>query len=176
MLDEPTNDLDIETLELLEELLIEFTGTILMVSHDRSFMDNVVTSIMVFEENYSVKEYVGGYTDWTTQGGNINEVSKTRSTRPSEPLAFPRSTNLKPSKKAGTKKSNIISQNKKKKIAALLKHINKLESMHSEIEGLMSNPGFYDQTPDEVEKILKKSASISKDLEKAFLEWEDLEQ
>jgi ATP-binding cassette subfamily F protein uup len=139
-------------------------------------MDNVVTSIMVFEENYSVKEYVGGYTDWTTQGGNINEVSKTRSTRPSEPLAFPRSTNLKPGKKAGTKKSNIISQNKKKQIAALLKHINKLESMHSEIEGLMSNPGFYDQTPDEVKKILKKSASISKDLEKAFIEWEDLEQ
>jgi len=176
VLDEPTNDLDIETLELLEELLIEFTGTILMVSHDRSFMDNVVTSIMVFEENYSVKEYVGGYTDWTTQGGNINEVSKTRSTRPSEPLAFPRSTNSKPGKKAGTKKSNIISQNKKKQIAALLKHINKLESMHSEIEGLMSNPGFYDQTPDEVKKILKKSASISKDLEKAFIEWEDLEQ
>ena len=176
VLDEPTNDLDIETLELLEELLIEFTGTILIVSHDRKFMDNVVTSIMAFEGNNSVNEYVGGYTDWTNNGGNINEVPIKQISKSSELLAPPKSTNSKPDKKRGNCSAKAISQKKKKQISAMLKHINQLESAQSEIERLMSNADFYDQTPEDVEKILKKSASISKDLEKAFSEWENLEQ
>lgn len=176
VLDEPTNDLDIETLELLEELLIEFTGTILIVSHDRKFMDNVVTSIMAFEGNNSVNEYVGGYTDWTNHGGNINEVPIKQISKSSELLAPPKSTNSKPDKKLENCNAKAISQNKKKQISAMLKHINQLESAQSEIERLMSNADFYDQKPEDVEKILKKSASISKDLEKAFSEWENLEQ
>ena len=176
VLDEPTNDLDIETLELLEELLIEFTGTILTVSHDRNFMDNVVTSIMAFEGNNSVNEYVGGYTDWTNHGGNINEVPIKQISKSSELLAPPKSTNSKPDKKLENCNPKAISQNKKKQISAMLKHINQLESAQSEIERLMSNADFYDQKPEDIEKILKKSASISKDLEKAFLEWENLEQ
>ena len=176
VLDEPTNDLDIETLELLEELLIEFTGTILIVSHDRKFMDNVVTSIMAFEGNNSVNEYVGGYTDWTNHGGNINEVPIKQISKSSELLATPKSNNSKPDKKRGNCSAKAISQKKKKQISAMLKHINQLESAQSEIERLMSNADFYDQTPEDVEKILKKSASISKDLEKAFSEWENLEQ
>ena len=176
VLDEPTNDLDIETLELLEELLIEFTGTILIVSHDRKFMDNVVTSIMAFEGNNSVNEYVGGYTDWTNHGGNINEDPIKQIGKSSELLAPPKSTNSKPDKKRGNCSAKAISQKKKKQISAMLKHINQLESAQSEIERLMSNADFYDQTPEDVEKILKKSASISKDLEKAFSEWENLEQ
>ena len=176
VLDEPTNDLDIETLELLEELLIEFTGTILIVSHDRKFMDNVVTSIMAFEGNNSVNEYVGGYTDWTNHGGNINEVPIKQISKSSELLAPPKSNNSKPDKKRGNCSAKAISQKKKKQISAMLKHINQLESAQSEIERLMSNADFYDQTPEDVEKILKKSASISKDLEKAFSEWENLEQ
>ena len=176
VLDEPTNDLDIETLELLEELLIEFTGTILIVSHDRKFMDNVVTSIMAFEGNNSVNEYVGGYTDWTNHGGNINEVPIKQISKSSELLAPPKSTNSKPDKKLENCNANAISQNKKKQISAMLKHINQLESAQSEIERLMSNADFYDQKPEDVKKMLKKSASISKDLEKAFSEWENLEQ
>lgn len=176
VLDEPTNDLDIETLELLEELLIEFTGTILIVSHDRKFMDNVVTSIMAFEGNNSVNEYVGGYTDWTNNGGNINEVPIKQISKSSELLAPPKSTNSKPDKKRGNCSAKAISQKKKKQISAMLKHINQLESAQSEIERLMSNADFYGQTPEDVEKILKKSASISTDLEKAFSEWENLEQ
>lgn len=176
VLDEPTNDLDIETLELLEELLIEFTGTILIVSHDRKFMDNVVTSIMAFEGNNSVNEYVGGYTDWTNHGGNINEVPIKQISKSSELLAPPKSTNSKPDKKLENCNAKAISQNKKKQISAMLKHINQLESAQSEIERLMSNADFYDQKPEDVEKILKKSASISKNLEKAFSEWENLEQ
>ena len=176
VLDEPTNDLDIETLELLEELLIEFTGTILIVSHDRKFMDNVVTSIMAFEGNNSVNEYVGGYTDWTNHGGNINEVPIKQIGKSSELLAPPKSTNSKPDKKLENCNANAISQNKKKQISAMLKHINQLESAQSEIERLMSNADFYDQKPEDIKKILKKSASISKDLEKAFSEWENLEQ
>ena len=176
VLDEPTNDLDIETLELLEELLIEFTGTILIVSHDRKFMDNVVTSIMAFEGNNSVNEYVGGYTDWTNHGGNINEVPIKQIGKSSELLAPPKSTNSEPDKKLENFNAKAISQNKKKQISAMLKHINQLESAQSEIERLMSNADFYDQKPEDIKKILKKSASISKDLEKAFSEWENLEQ
>jgi ATP-binding cassette subfamily F protein uup len=74
-LDEPTNDLDIETLELLEDLLLGFDGTVLLVSHDRKFMDNVVTSIMVFEEDSNVREYVGGYSDWVRHGGNLSDFA-----------------------------------------------------------------------------------------------------
>src|SRR6185503_6155786 len=67
VLDEPTNDLDIETLDLLEELLLEFSGTLLVVSHDRAFLDAVVTSTLVFEGGGNVREYVGGYSDWVRQ-------------------------------------------------------------------------------------------------------------
>jgi ABC transport system ATP-binding/permease protein len=71
VLDEPTNDLDVETLELLEELLLDFEGTLLLVSHDRAFMDNVVTSVLAFEGEGRVREYVGGYSDWVRQGGSL---------------------------------------------------------------------------------------------------------
>src|SRR5690606_3723078 len=70
VLDEPTNDLDVETLELLEEVLLNFPGTVLMVSHDRAFLDNVVTSTLVFEGEGRVREYEGGYQDWLRQGGS----------------------------------------------------------------------------------------------------------
>ena len=76
VLDEPTNDLDIETLELLEELLMKFNGTILLVSHDRKFMDNVVTSTMIFSEHGKVVECVGGYSDWVKKGGVLLESEK----------------------------------------------------------------------------------------------------
>ena len=72
MLDEPTNDLDIETLELLEDILISFEGTVLVVSHDRQFMDNTVTSVMVFTGGGSVETHVGGYTDWTRGEGHCS--------------------------------------------------------------------------------------------------------
>ena len=78
VLDEPTNDLDIETLELLEDILIKFQGTILLVSHDRKFMDNVVTSLMVFESNGKINEYVGGYSDWSIKGGKLQKVGESK--------------------------------------------------------------------------------------------------
>ena len=139
-------------------------------------MDNVVTSIMAFEGNNSVNEYVGGYTDWTNHGGNINEDPIKQIGKSSELLAPPKSTNSEPDKKLENFNAKAISQNKKKQISAMLKHINQLESAQSEIERLMSNADFYDQKPEDVKKMLKKSASISKDLEKAFSEWENLEQ
>jgi ATP-binding cassette subfamily F protein uup len=79
VLDEPTNDLDVETLELLEEVLLTFNGTVLMVSHDRAFLDNVVTSTLVFEGEGKVREYVGGYQDWLRQGGSPRLLGVTES-------------------------------------------------------------------------------------------------
>ena len=78
MLDEPTNDLDIETLDLLEELLLEFSGTLLVVSHDRAFLDNVVTSTLVFEGDGTVAEYAGGYTDWVRQRPALRRAGRAR--------------------------------------------------------------------------------------------------
>ena len=176
VLDEPTNDLDIETLELLEELLIKFKGTILIVSHDRKFMDNVVTSIMVFEENQIVNEYVGGYTDWTNHGGNLSDLSKNKTAGSRDMLLSPDAKSPKTDKDLTNNKKNTVSLNDKKKIAAALKRISQLEGMQSEIENLMSDTNFYNQESEVVERTLKESASISKDLEKAFMEWENLEQ
>ena len=76
VLDEPTNDLDIETLELLEDILIKFAGTILLVSHDRKFMDNVVTSLLVFEGDGIINEFVGGYEDWSDKGGELLKIGE----------------------------------------------------------------------------------------------------
>lgn len=176
VLDEPTNDLDIETLELLEELLIEFEGTILIVSHDRKFMDNVVTSILVFEENELVNEYVGGYTDWTNHGGNLSALAKHQATSASDSVSPPTVKISKLDKIITNKKPNSVSQNHRKLITSALKRISQLESKQSEIEDIISDTNFYNRESEEVKKILKESASISKDLEKAFLEWENLEQ
>ena len=74
MLDEPTNDLDVETLEVLEQRLIEYEGTLIVVSHDREFLDNVVTSILVFEADGEIREYVGSYSDWARRGRELAEM------------------------------------------------------------------------------------------------------
>src|SRR5262249_5884674 len=91
VLDEPTNDLDIETLDLLEELLLEFSGTLILVSHDRAFLDNVVTSTLVLEGKGVVGEYAGGYTDWVRQREAPTVVAQSREKRAPAPPSPPRS-------------------------------------------------------------------------------------
>ena len=86
VLDEPTNDLDMETLEVLEQKLTDFNGTLIIVSHDRQFLDNVVTSTLVFESDGTLQEYVGGYSDWVRQGKNLAEVAEQYGARSQEKL------------------------------------------------------------------------------------------
>lgn len=183
VLDEPTNDLDIETLELLEDLLLGFDGTVLLVSHDRKFMDNVVTSIMVFEEDSHVREYVGGYSDWVRHGGNLSDfaapqagpakdaIAKTiggsapaASAQPAAGLGAPQPA---PKKK--------LSYGEKRALESALKRIDELEAQQAKLEALISDPTFYEGESSQVNETLKEVASVAEALAQAYADWEALE-
>jgi ATP-binding cassette subfamily F protein uup len=183
VLDEPTNDLDIETLELLEDLLLGFDGTVLLVSHDRKFMDNVVTSIMVFEEDSHVREYVGGYSDWVRHGGNLSDfaapqagpakdaIAKTiggsapaASAQPAAGLGAPQPA---PKKK--------LSYGEKRALESALKRIDELEAQQAKLEALISDPTFYEGESSQVSETLKEVASVAEALAQAYSDWEALE-
>ena len=183
VLDEPTNDLDIETLELLEDLLLGFDGTVLLVSHDRKFMDNVVTSIMVFEEDSHVREYVGGYSDWVRHGGNLSDfaapqagpakdaVAKTiggsapaASAQPAAGFGAPQPA---PKKK--------LSYGEKRALESALKRIDELEAQQAKLEALISDPTFYEGESSQVSETLKEVASVAEALAQAYSDWEALE-
>ena len=183
VLDEPTNDIDIETLELLEDLLLGFDGTVLLVSHDRKFMDNVVTSIMVFEEDSHVREYVGGYSDWVRHGGNLSDfaapqagpakdaVAKTiggsepaASAQPAAGLGAPQPA---PKKK--------LSYGEKRALESALKRIDELEAQQAKLEALISDPTFYEGESSQVNETLKEVASVAEALAQAYSDWEALE-
>ena len=174
VLDEPTNDLDIETLELLEDILLKFDGTVLLVSHDRQFMDNVVTSLMVFEGDGKIGEYVGGYSDWARRGGKLFsfEDSEKSSGGPST-----KKLEEKPEPKKAQKKK--LSYKEQRELEALPGQIEALEISQAELEKHMSQPEFYDNQDDggkSVEKTLKQVADVQSQLEKTYERWEDLEK
>ena len=163
VLDEPTNDLDIDTLDLLEELLIQYKGTIILVSHDRTFLNNVVTSTLVFEGSGEIKQFVGGYDDWLRQrdsasSAKINEV--------------PKAGNLQ--LKSATTKSKR-SFNNERELSALPKKIDLLEQRITEISTQMSDASFYRSDRAEIKKTedLLKSAQL--ELEVLYKRWEELE-
>ncbi len=165
VMDEPTNDLDVETLELLEERLTEFDGTLLLVSHDRAFIDNVVTSTLVFEgpdqDQIRVNEYVGGYSGWLRQ-------------RPSRPATAGRparaTTAPKPSPVAKT-----LSSTDRKELRDLPDRIEKIEARIAALEARLAGPGFYDQAPDKVKQTSTALADAEAELEAALNRWEALE-
>lgn len=171
VLDEPTNDLDVETLELLEDILLGFPGTVLLVSHDRVFMDNVVTSLMVFEEKSSIGEYVGGYSDWASKGGRLLSLQEEKEapadSTPKE-VAQPAPAKTEPSKP----KLSYKEQQELKKLTPL---IEKLEAKKSEFESLIAKSDFYDNESDKVSKTLKEMADNQTQLEQAYERWEILE-
>jgi len=174
VLDEPTNDLDIETLELLEDILLKFDGTVLLVSHDRQFMDNVVTSLMVFEGDGKIGEYVGGYSDWARRGNSLfsfesSEKASGKSIAKSEEKTVE-------VKKTPSKK---LSYKDQRELEALPAKIEALEISQSELEQHMSKPEFYDNQDDggkSVEETLKQMADVQSQLEKAYDRWEELEK
>jgi len=163
VLDEPTNDLDAETLELLEELLLDYSGTLLLVSHDRVFLNNVVTSTFVFEGNAIVNEYVGGYDDWVRQcrGGREAGTGKA-SSKPEQKLR-------------PVKKRNKLSYKDNLELESLPARIEDLEVQQDEIHQAMSNPSFYQKEVDEMNRIKKDLADVEQELEEAYDRWEKLE-
>jgi len=172
VLDEPTNDLDIETLELLEDILLKFKGTVLLVSHDRQFMDNVVTSLMVFEGQGAINEYVGGYSNWTEKGGKLvnfenNEIKTATNTSPE----------IKgPAIGQGTKKAQKISYKDQQELSKLPARIEKLESEQSDLESLISASNFYNNDKDKIQQTLQRLTNIQSQLEQIYQRWEELEK
>lgn len=185
VLDEPTNDLDIETLELLEDILLKFEGTVLLVSHDRQFMDNVVTSLMVFEGDGEIGEYVGGYSDWVSKGGSLLAIEERQgaSAKPagknstelsSQPSQLAHSSDK--SSNDGCKSRNQPSNNEKKELEKQLKLIERLESKQQELNTIMAEPDFYNGDQSQIDEVLKQVAVIQAKLEEAYECWEEMEQ
>ncbi len=162
ILDEPTNDLDIETLELLEELLSSYQGTLLLVSHDRAFLDNVVTSTIVFEEHGTLTEYVGGYQDWLKQKKQAQESSS--------------QVNIDKNEKINVRQSPKLTYKETQELAQLPKLIEQLEAEQARLQILTSLPEFYQRDPKEITAHLEQYKKIEADLLKAYERWEVLEK
>ncbi len=163
VLDEPTNDLDIETLDLLEELLLEYEGTILLVSHDRAFLNNVVTSSLVFEGEARVTEYVGGYDDWLRQRKTAAPASAVKKEENKE---APRSRKEKPRK---------LSFKEQKELDALPRKIEQLEAEQRQIHASMADPNFYRESGNRVSEYKTRLEELEKELVQAYERWEELE-
>jgi ATP-binding cassette subfamily F protein uup len=171
VLDEPTNDLDIETLELLESHLVEYPGTLLVVSHDRQFLDNVVTSTLVFEGDGRVREYVGGYTDWLQQRAAsavaAAAVPVSVAPRHAAPVTKPAATTDAPRKK--------LSFNERRELDELPAKIAALEREQNEISTRVQSPEFYKEGPTAIAEVLRRGEQLPVELERAYARWAELD-
>ncbi|MFL3650449.1 MAG: ABC transporter ATP-binding protein [Pseudoalteromonas sp.] len=172
VLDEPTNDLDIETLELLEDIINQYQGTVLIVSHDREFIDNTCSSVWAFEGNGKVTDIVGGYSDYEAYVNYLAEQAKTAQQQPVKKIE---KTAPAPVAKAESK-SNKLSYKLKLELEQLP---NKMEQLEAEVEAqqiIVSDPDFFKQDSDVTTKALNHLAQLESDLEAAFERWEELEE
>jgi ATP-binding cassette subfamily F protein uup len=169
VLDEPTNDLDAETLELLEELLIQFGGTILLVSHDRALLDNVVTSTLVFEREGVVREYVGGYEDWLRQRPAPAVEPKTRQppVTASPPRVSEQGAKARPAARLTFKES--------RELADLPARIEALESEQEDLHARLADPALYQGDGGAVAAAKGRLAELESELTAAYARWEALE-
>jgi ATP-binding cassette subfamily F protein uup len=165
-MDEPTNDLDAETLELLEDLLVEFTGTLLLVSHDRDFLDNVVTSTLVFEGEGRIGDYVGGYADWLRQRTPAKApASGPVAQSPPRPAAI---TPVKSIRKLTAKEQH--------EVETLPVRIESLEREQAELAARLADPGFYRKNPAGVAAAKLRLRGLEGEHAAAFARWEKLER
>jgi len=166
VLDEPTNDLDVETLEVLENKLTEYSGTLIVVSHDREFLDNVVTSTVVFEDDGSVQEYVGGYSDWLRRGHDLAVTDDPFEVEARKRLAAQRKQQKKPKK---------LSYKDQRELDQLPAEIEAIEATIAEIQNGVSAPEFYSQEQSIVQAALQKLAETQILLENRVERWSELE-
>ncbi|MEJ2407359.1 MAG: ATP-binding cassette domain-containing protein, partial [Candidatus Thiodiazotropha sp.] len=165
VLDEPTNDLDVETLELLEELLVDYQGTLLLVSHDREFLDNAVTSCLVFEGDGRVAEYVGGYSDW--EAGKKRQRQAGKKVDPECRVKF--------APEKPKKKREKLSYKYQQELAGLPQRIEGLEAELDRLQTLLSDPELYRSQGDQVVNLQQAVARVQTELEQAYERWETLE-
>jgi ABC transport system ATP-binding/permease protein len=159
VLDEPTNDLDVETLELIEDLLVEYSGTVLLVSHDREFLNEVATSTLVFEGDGAVREYPGGYDDWVAQRKAAAAVALIRD---------------EPTKSAGSKARKLSNQ-ARKELQEIPGRITALESELEELHARMAHPTFYKGLSADIQTATARLAEISPELDRLYVRWGELE-
>jgi ATP-binding cassette subfamily F protein uup len=166
VMDEPTNDLDADTLDLLEEMVAEYSGTLLLVSHDRAFIDNVVTSTLVFEGGGRVNEYVGGYSDWLRQrrpspSASAAPAAATRAGPATAPVAAPK-----------VRKRSFKEQ---RELEALPQTIARLESEQTRLQANLGDPELFRRAPADAAAAVQRLEVIVRELEAAFSRWEALE-
>jgi ABC transport system ATP-binding/permease protein len=164
VLDEPTNDLDVETLDLLEELLVDYSGTVLLVSHDREFLDNVVTRCLVFEGDGQVGDYVGGYADWLRQAplkANATVPAATSRTAQAAPAARP---------------ATRLSSKEQRELQDLPRRIEKLEVEQDELSRQLGDPALYAGDRTRARALQDRAAEVQSELALAYQRWEALER
>jgi len=179
VLDEPTNDLDVETLELLEEVLLTFNGTVLMVSHDRAFLDNVVTSTLVFEGEGKVREYVGGYQDWLRQGGSPRLLGVTESKSGKADLTSavvtPVVVAAAPAQDAAPAAKKKLSYKLQRELEALPGDIDAKEQQIAAVEAQMADAGFYLRPAAETAEVIASLEKLNQELEVLVERWAELD-
>jgi ATP-binding cassette subfamily F protein uup len=162
VLDEPTNDLDIETLELLEAQLVKFDGTILLVSHDRRFLNNVVTSTLVFEGDGRIEEYLGGHEDWQRERAGVAAPV------PVTPTSEPR----KPRPPSGSPK---LSYRERLELESLPARIETLEAERARLDAAIGGPEFYKETASAIAGVLERAEAVRVELDVLYRRWDELD-
>jgi len=168
VLDEPTNDLDLETLELLEARLLEFQGTVLAVSHDRAFLDNLCSNTLVFEDGGKVKEYVGGYSDW-------QRVVRTRAREKPEPAGKARDRQDRGRKAKSSPGSRGLTYREKEEWEALPGRIEEMEAQLQSLHQEMADPALYQGDPEGIRKTAARAEALTEEIEGAYDRWAELE-
>ena len=168
VLDEPTNDLDVETLELLEELVFSYSGTILLVSHDREFVNNVVSNTLVFEKEGKISEYVGGYDDWLRQRPTTVESDNVK------PVAAKAEKNT-PNEAKDKAQKKKLSYKDQRDLDELPARIEQLEAEQERLHAQMADPEFFQQDRNEIEKVQELLKETEQELEAGYQRWEELE-
>jgi len=167
VLDEPTNDLDVEMLEVLEERLVAYDGTLIIVSHDRNFLDNVVTSVLVFEEGDTIKEYVGGYSDWVKHGKQLAEKD--------DPNQGVTTHAVESKERDAVQKKQKLSYQLQRELDALPERLEKLEQEINYLQEQIAQPEFYEQSFDVTSEVMDTLASLQKELDQVMDRWAELE-
>jgi ATP-binding cassette subfamily F protein uup len=169
VMDEPTNDLDAETLDLLEEMVANYAGTLLLVSHDRAFLDNVVTSTLVFEGGGRVNEYVGGYSDWLRQR---KAGARVEARAPASAPAVPAPPNADVSARP---KGRRLSYNEQRELSAMPEKIQRLEAEQLELQLKIADPALFKDDPTRGTAALQRLESLAAELENAYSRWDELD-
>jgi ATP-binding cassette subfamily F protein uup len=182
VLDEPTNDLDIETLELLEELIADFDGTVLLVSHDRTFLDNIATSTLAFEGDGQVVEYVGGWEDYLRQTAARRSALAAREPQPgardagSSANRRPRIADREPRTATGESSRRKLSYNEQRELDGLPAHIEALEAEQQRLRHESESPEFYKERSEHIRAVLARIEQVGRELEAALERWMMLEE